>query len=173
MASASDGVPTGGAAPPVLHYCIKAEVKDRGVGSIDQVDKRQRFRDGRVPAGLPDCAGPLKEHRNEQLLEVQRNTYRNERLLEVQRNTSEALKTRISAFVLRAVASSVWEALEHYKLEACGDDRGGGSRRDRLPIRSSGGGDMTMPAATTTRCLALGDGDGTAGRKTIGSCEGR
>ena len=82
----------------------------------------------------PDCAGPLKEY-----------PYRNERLLEVQRNTSEALKTRISAFMLRAVASSVWEALGHYKLEACGDDRGDG-RRDRLPIRSSsGGGDMTMP----------------------------
>ena len=46
------GVPTGGAAPPVLHYCIKAEVRDRGVGSMDQFDKRQRFRDGRVPAGL-------------------------------------------------------------------------------------------------------------------------
>ena len=82
----------------------------------------------------PDCAGPLEEYH-----------YRNERLLEVQRNTSEALKTRISAFMLRAVASSVWEALEHYKLEACGDDRGGWSRRDRLPIRSSGGGDMTLP----------------------------
>ena len=90
------GVPTGGAAPPVLHYCIKAEVRDRGVGSMDQFDKRQRFRDGRVPAGLPGCAGPLEEH-----------PYRNERLLEVQHNTSEALKTRISAFMLRAVASSV------------------------------------------------------------------
>ena len=101
---------------------------------MDQFDKRQRFRDGRVPAGLPDCAGPLEEY-----------PYRNERLLEVQRNTSEALKTRISAFMLRAVASSVWETLEHYKLEACGDDRGGESRRDRRPIRSSGGGDMTMP----------------------------
>ena len=101
---------------------------------MDQFDKRQGFRDGRVPVGLPDCAGPLKEY-----------PYSNERLLEVQHNTSEALKTRISAFMLRAVASSVWEALEHYKLEACGDDRGGGSRRDRLPIRSSGGGDMTLP----------------------------
>ena len=133
-------VPTGGAAPPVLHYCTKAEVKDRGVGSMDQFDKRQRFRDGRVPAGLPDCAGYLKEY-----------PYSNERLLEVQHNTSEALKTRISAFMLRAVASSVWEALEHYKLEACGDDRGGGSRRDRLPIRSSGGGDMTMLPGTRRR----------------------
>ena len=101
----------------------------------------------------PDCAGPLEEY-----------PYRNERLLEVQRNTSEAPKTRISAFMLRAVASSVWEALGHYKLEACGDDRGGGRRRDRLPIRSSGGGDMTMPRHQHHPLLGTRrDGNGTAG----------
>ena len=128
----------GSTAPPVLHYCIKAEVKDCGVGSMDQFDKRQRFRDGRVPAGLPDCAaGPLKEY-----------PYRNDRLLEVQRNTSEALRTRMGAFMLRAVASSVWEALQHYRLAACGDgDRGGGRRSSVImSFRSSAdGNDMMMP----------------------------
>ena len=116
--------PHGASSKAAQQYHYRPRVPTGGAGSMDQFDKRQRFRDGRVPAGLPDCAGPLKEY-----------PYRNERLLEAQRNTSEALRTRISAFMLRAVASSVWEALEHYKLEACGGDRGGGRRRDRLPIR--------------------------------------
>ena len=84
------GVPTGGATPPVLHYCTKASAH----GPV-----RQAAEVPRTAVFPPDCAGPLEEY-----------PYSNERLLEAQRNTSEALKTRISAFMLRAVASSVWEA---------------------------------------------------------------
>jgi len=100
-------IPEGGQSAPILHYCQTYSLEKHGTGGHYKFSK---YEFERKPMGTADCT-PMPKYK-----------YDNSRVEAVQKDPNVPAEDQKHAYMLRAVASGLHEALSHYRTVACSPD---------------------------------------------------